>query len=167
MGSVCIIETFCSSWCTISALLVLRIVPSSWNNYVGIGPIGKDKTLTFGEMALDFVKNQISCFQFTSVVVDIFDRYDIQNSVKKAERDRRSKLFSLHLIKGRVIPDCLYYRNVLFQLMYNISLTGFAHCAIVVKQLCWNRTNWKRQNLFNSNVLSTICKNQFPTFTSC
>jgi hypothetical protein len=36
---------------------------------------------TFGEMALDFVKYQISCFQFTSVVVDIFDRYDIQNSV--------------------------------------------------------------------------------------
>jgi hypothetical protein len=40
-------------------------------------------------MALDFVKNQISCFQFTSVVVDIFDRYDIQNSIKKAERDLR------------------------------------------------------------------------------
>ena len=46
---------------------------------------------TFGEMALDFVKNQISCFQFASVVVDIFDKYDIQNSIKKAERDRRSK----------------------------------------------------------------------------
>ena len=29
-----------------------------------------------------------NCFQFTSVVVDIFDRYDIQNSIKKAERDR-------------------------------------------------------------------------------
>jgi hypothetical protein len=28
MGSVCIIETFCSSWYTRSALLVLRIVPS-------------------------------------------------------------------------------------------------------------------------------------------
>ena len=60
---------------------------------------------TFGERALDFVKNQISCFQFTSVVVDIFDRYGIQNSVKKAERDRRSKSVSLHLIEGRVIPD--------------------------------------------------------------
>ena len=59
--------------------------------------------------------------------------------------------------------QCLYYRNVLFQLMYKICLTGFAHCAIIVKQLCWNRTNWKRQNLFNSNVLLTICKNQFPT----
>jgi hypothetical protein len=59
--------------------------------------------------------------------------------------------------------QCLYYRKVLFQLMYKICLTGFAHCAIVVKQLCWNWTNWKRQNLFNSKVLSTICKNQFPT----
>jgi hypothetical protein len=37
---------------------------------------------TFGEMALDFVKNQTSCFQFTSVVVDIFDRYDIHNSIQ-------------------------------------------------------------------------------------
>jgi hypothetical protein len=97
---------------------------------------------------LDFVKNQISCFQFTPVVVDIFDRYDIQNSIKNAERDRRSKsVFTAFDWKY------LYYRNVLFQLMYKICLTGFAHCAIVVKQLCWNRTNWKRQNLFNSNVL--------------
>ena len=30
--------------------------------------------------------------------------------------------------------QCLYYRNVLFQLMYKICLTGFAHCAIVEKQ---------------------------------
>ena len=60
---------------------------------------------TFGEMALDFVKNQISCFQFTSIVVDIFDRYDIQNSIKKAERTVNPSLFSLHLIEGRVIPD--------------------------------------------------------------
>jgi hypothetical protein len=37
----------------------------------------------FGEMALDFVKNQISCFQLASVVVDILDRYDIQNSYQK------------------------------------------------------------------------------------
>jgi hypothetical protein len=43
---------------------------------------------TFGEMALDLKKSQISCFQLASVVVDIFDRYDIQNSIKKTERDR-------------------------------------------------------------------------------
>ena len=60
-------------------------------------------------MVLDFVKNQISCFQFASVVVDIFDRYDIQNSIKKAERDRRSKSVftatNYEVIEGRVIPD--------------------------------------------------------------
>ena len=59
--------------------------------------------------------------------------------------------------------QCLYYRNVLFQLMCKTYLAGFAHCAIFVKQWSWNRTNWKRQNLFNSNVLSTIYKNQCPT----
>jgi hypothetical protein len=60
-------------------------------------------------MALDCVKNQISCFQFASVVVNIFDRYDIQNSIKKAERDRRSKsVFTAKIyevIEGRFIPD--------------------------------------------------------------
>ena len=46
-------------------------------------------------------KNQISCFQFTSVVIDIFDRYDIQNSIKKAERDRRSKsVFTAKNMRG-------------------------------------------------------------------
>ena len=34
-------------------------------------------------MALNFVKNQISCFHFTTVVINIFDRYDIQNSYQK------------------------------------------------------------------------------------
>ena len=60
---------------------------------------------TFGGMALDFVKNQISCFQFTSVVVDIFDRYDIQNLSKRQNGTVDPSLFSLHLIEGRVIPD--------------------------------------------------------------
>ena len=60
-------------------------------------------------MALDFVKYQISCFQLASVVVDIFDRYDIQNSIKKTELDRWSKfVFTAKIyevIEGRVIPD--------------------------------------------------------------
>ena len=49
------------------------------------------------------------CLQFASVVVDIFDKYDIQNSIKKAERDRRPKsVFTAKIyevIEGRVIPD--------------------------------------------------------------
>ena len=58
---------------------------------------------------LTLLKNQISCFQFASVVVDISDRNDIQNSIKKAERDRRSKsVFTAKIyevIEGRFIPD--------------------------------------------------------------
>jgi hypothetical protein len=61
---------------------------------------------TFGEMALDFVKNQISCFQFTSVVVNIFDRCDIQNSIKKAKRDRRSKSISPKVLNLFAFIDC-------------------------------------------------------------
>jgi hypothetical protein len=51
--------------------------------------------------------------------------------------------------------QCLYYRNVLFQLMYKICLTGFAHCAIVVKQLCWNRTNWVQK--WSHHLLMVLC----------
>ena len=64
---------------------------------------------TFGELALDFVRNQVACFQYASVVADIFDRYDIQNSIKSSERERRSKSFFnpkvFQVIEGRIIPD--------------------------------------------------------------
>ena len=83
-----------------------------YNTNTGIAllqSINAKRFRTFGEMALDLVKNQISCFQFASVVVDIFDRYDIQNSIKKAERERRSKYVftakNYEVIEGRVIPD--------------------------------------------------------------
>ena len=64
---------------------------------------------TFGELALDFVRNQVACFQYASVVADIFNRYDIQNSTKSSERERRSKTFVnpkvFPVIEGRIIPD--------------------------------------------------------------
>ena len=56
-----------------------------YNTNTGIAlvqSINAKRFRTFGEMALDFVKNQISCVQFASVVVDIFDKYDIQNSIR-------------------------------------------------------------------------------------
>jgi hypothetical protein len=40
--------------------------------------------------------------------------------------------------------------------MYKICLTGFAHCAIVVKQLCWNRTNWKRVGMTGKSLLVLV-----------
>jgi hypothetical protein len=43
------------------------------------------------------------------MVAAIFDRYDIKNSIKSAERERRSKSFFtakvVQVIEGRIIPD--------------------------------------------------------------
>ena len=67
------------------------------------------KYRNFGELAMDFVRHQVASFQFASMVADIFDRYDIKNSIKSAERERRSKSFFtakvFQVIEGRIIPD--------------------------------------------------------------
>ena len=67
------------------------------------------KYRNFGELAMDFVRHQVASFQFVSMVADIFDRYDIKNSIKSAERERRSKSFFttkvFQVIEGRIIPD--------------------------------------------------------------
>ena len=64
--------------------VILRMTVHVFQTFLHRLLINAKRFRTFGEMALDFVKNLISCFQFTSVVVDIFDRYDIQNSVKNS-----------------------------------------------------------------------------------
>jgi hypothetical protein len=64
---------------------------------------------TFGDLAISFVQSQLSCFHNASSIIDVFDRYDVEQSIKSAERDRRSrtaratKLFQV--IEGRSIPD--------------------------------------------------------------
>ena len=60
---------------------------------------------TFGEMALDFVKNQISCFQFTSLSSISLIEMTFKTLSKRQNGTVDPSLFSLHLIEGRVIPD--------------------------------------------------------------
>jgi hypothetical protein len=65
---------------SIEGLLLLALDGRSlsfYNTNTGIAllqSINAKRFRTFGEMASDFAKNQISCFQFASVVVDIFNR---------------------------------------------------------------------------------------------
>lgn len=49
------------------------------------------KYKTFGDLAADYYRNLVRCYTFANTVVDIFDRYDIKNSIKSAERERRFK----------------------------------------------------------------------------
>jgi hypothetical protein len=68
-----------------------------------------NKLKTFGDLANKFIQSQLYCFSSVSCVVDVFDRYDLEQSIKSAERDRRSSFCGsrkvFEVIEGRPIPD--------------------------------------------------------------
>jgi hypothetical protein len=61
------------------------------------------KFKTFGDLA------QLCCLSSIGCLIDVFDRYYLELSIKSAERDRRSSLTSsrkvFQVIDGRQIPD--------------------------------------------------------------
>ena len=68
-----------------------------------------------------------------SVVVDIFDRYDIQNSIKKTERDRRSKsVFTAKIYE--VIGQSLYLAGLFSnpETVKMLNQNGMLHCSCLV-----------------------------------
>jgi cell division FtsZ-interacting protein ZapD len=48
------------------------------------------KHRTFGELATDYCRQLTSCFAKIHTVADVFDRYDVKNSIKSVERERRT-----------------------------------------------------------------------------
>jgi hypothetical protein len=50
------------------------------------------KHSTFGDLATDYCRQLTSCFAKAHTVADVFDRYDVKNSIKSAERERRTKV---------------------------------------------------------------------------
>ena len=67
------------------------------------------KQKTFGDLATDYCRQLTSCFVKAHTVADVFDRYDVKNSIKSAERERRTKVTAhakmFQVIEGRNIPD--------------------------------------------------------------
>jgi hypothetical protein len=63
------------------------------------------KHRTFGDLATDYCRPLTSCFVKAHTVADVFDRYDVKNSIKLAERDRRTKVTAhtkvFQVIEGR------------------------------------------------------------------
>ena len=62
----------------------------------------------FGNLAKNYFKVLLACFHSFDCVVDVFDRYDVEQSVKSTERKRRSvghigRVFQI--IDSRPIPD--------------------------------------------------------------
>jgi hypothetical protein len=67
------------------------------------------KFKTFGDLTSDFTQSQLCCLSSIGCLIDVFDRYDLEFSIKLAERDRRSSLTSsrkvFQVIDGCQIPD--------------------------------------------------------------
>jgi hypothetical protein len=67
------------------------------------------KHKTFGDLATDYCRPLTSCCAKAHTVADVFDRYDINKSIKSAERERRTKVTAhrkvFQVIEGRNIPD--------------------------------------------------------------
>jgi hypothetical protein len=74
------------------------------------------KHKTFGDLATDYCIQLTSCFAKAHTVADVFDRYDVNNSIKSAERERRTKVTAhtkvFQVIKGRNIPDWKKFLSV-------------------------------------------------------
>lgn len=67
---------------------------------------------SFGDLAKDYFKVLLACFHSFDCVVDVFDRYDVEQSVKSTERKRRyaghiGRVFQI--IDSRPIPDWKHF----------------------------------------------------------
>jgi hypothetical protein len=56
------------------------------------------KFSNFGDLAIFYLKHLSMLFQSAETIVDVFDRYDIKDSIKSAERERRSQAAGGHRI---------------------------------------------------------------------
>ena len=63
----------------------------------------------FGDLTIFYLKHLSMLFQSAETIVDVFDRYDLKESIKSAERERRSQAADGHMIyhvnEGISIPD--------------------------------------------------------------
>ena len=80
---------------------------------------------SFGDLAKDYFKVLLACFHSFGCVIDVFDRYDVEQSVKSTERKRRSvgnigRVFQI--IDSRPIPD---WKHVFLFPKTNPVLLGF------------------------------------------
>ena len=74
------------------------------------------KFSNFGDLAIFYLKHLSMLLQSAKTIVDVFDRYDLKDSIKSAERERRSQAAGGHRIyhvnEGSSIPDWKKFLSV-------------------------------------------------------
>jgi GTPase SAR1 family protein len=65
------------------------------------------KLSNFGDLAIFYLKHLSMLFQSAETIVDVFDRYDLKDSIKSAERERRSQtaLITCYCFHDLWIPE--------------------------------------------------------------
>ena len=74
------------------------------------------KFSNFGDLAIFYLKHMSMLLQSTETIVDVFDRYDLKDSIKSAERERRSQAAGGHRIyhvnEGSSTPDWKFFLSI-------------------------------------------------------
>ena len=74
------------------------------------------KLSNFGDLAIFYLKHMSMLLQSAETIVDVFDRYDLKDSIKSAERERRSQAAGGHRIyhvnEGSSIPDWKQFLSI-------------------------------------------------------
>lgn len=83
---------------------------------------------SFGDLAKGYFKVLLACFHSFDCVVDVFDRYDVEQSVKSTERKRRyaghiGRVFQI--IDSRPIPPIPGWKHVFLFPKTKPVLLGF------------------------------------------
>ena len=104
---------------------------------------------TFNDFEKTYFQNLVLAFEIATTVVDVFDRYDVANSVKVCERTRRAIGMQAgtgrkyNVIGGRLLPA--WKKNTLSLLTRNLWLISY-----VITLKAWNNmviwTSWMWNN---------------------
>ena len=127
---------------------------------------------SFGDLLNFFLKQLSTLFQSASTIVDVFDRYDITDSIKSAERERRSQAAGGHRVyhvnEGSSIPD---WKKFLANKRNKQALVCFIG-EFISKSYCASNTLPVGQTLFlagtfpNPEIVKKITNDQITDCTS-
>ena len=112
-----------------------------------IQAINGNRFKTFGDLAYEYMASLAREFNKAATVIDVFDRYDNENSVKAGERERRASSIGgpqkeYDVIEGRAVPQ---WKRFLSVAKNKQSLVKFL-CDYVVKNIptaLKQRRHWK------------------------
>ena len=124
------------------------------------------KASNFGDLAKSYLKQQSIQFESVTTLIDVFDRYDVKDSIKSAERERRTIASSGHKVyqvnEGSSIPDWKRFLGNSKNKQALVSFLGtFCSDFYQTKQpLAEGLTLYLAGSFYNPEVVKKVVANQ-------